>query len=78
MDDLIEQRADLELAYAAANEAISEARDNAKIAKAAVIEFDQANPLVMENAKFEANRRKQKAGEAARKQREADAQESEA
>ena len=43
-----------------------------------MIEFDQANPLVMENAKFEANRRKQKAGEAARKQREADAQGSEA
>lgn len=75
MDDLIAERAELELAYTAANDEVAEAKDNAKVAKAAVIEFDEQHPEVMQNAKAEANQRKFDAGEAARAEREAEAEE---
>lgn len=75
MSELIEDRAELELAYGDANVEVAKAQEKMAIAKAAVIEFDIDHPEVMAAVKAVLNKRKQEAGEAARKQRESEAEE---
>lgn len=69
-EKLLGERADLEMAYAKANDALAEAQAALKDAKQEVLDFDEEHPEVMLAVKTIANDRKAAAGAAKRKEAE--------